>query len=173
MSRFIVAIDQGTTGSTVLVFDENLALRGRGYREFQQHYPEPGWVEHEPEEIWQTVLGALAEAFHYTGSTSSLPGRRHRHHQPARDHAGLGSRDRAADAPRHRLAGPPHRRRLRRARRPPARSRRPRAHRPGARPVLLRHQAARGCSTTSPARARAPSAASSPSAPSTASWSGG
>ena len=68
MSRFIVAIDQGTTGSTVLVFDEKLALRGRGYREFQQHYPEPGWVEHEPEEIWQSVLGALAEAIHYTGS---------------------------------------------------------------------------------------------------------
>jgi glycerol kinase len=68
MSRFIVAIDQGTTGSTVLVFDEKLALRGRGYREFQQHYPEPGWVEHEPEEIWQSVLAALAEAFHYTGS---------------------------------------------------------------------------------------------------------
>jgi glycerol kinase len=68
MSRFVVAIDQGTTGSTVLVFDEKLALRGRGYREFQQHYPEPGWVEHEPEEIWQSVLGALAEAFHYTGS---------------------------------------------------------------------------------------------------------
>jgi glycerol kinase len=68
MSRFIVAIDQGTTGSTVLVFDEKLALRGRGYREFTQHYPEPGWVEHEPEEIWQSVLGALAEAIHYTGS---------------------------------------------------------------------------------------------------------
>jgi glycerol kinase len=68
MSRFVVAIDQGTTGSTVLVFDETLALRGRGYREFQQHYPEPGWVEHEPEEIWQSVLAALAEAFHYTGS---------------------------------------------------------------------------------------------------------
>ncbi len=68
MSRFIVAIDQGTTGSTVLVFDEKLALRGRGYREFAQHYPEPGWVEHEPEEIWQSVLGAVAEAIHYTGS---------------------------------------------------------------------------------------------------------
>ena len=62
MSRYVVAIDQGTTGSTVLVFDEKLALRGRGYREFQQHYPEPGWVEHEPEEIWQSVLGALADA---------------------------------------------------------------------------------------------------------------
>ena len=39
--RLIVAIDQGTTGSTVLVFDEQLQLRARGYREFEQHYPKP------------------------------------------------------------------------------------------------------------------------------------
>jgi glycerol kinase len=69
MPRFIVAIDQGTTGSTVLAFDESLALRGRGYREFPQHYPEPGWVEHDPEEIWKSVLGALADAIHLSGST--------------------------------------------------------------------------------------------------------
>jgi glycerol kinase len=69
MSRFVVAIDQGTTGSTVLVFDEKLALRGRGYREFAQHYPQPGWVEHDPEEIWQSVQGALADAIHLSGST--------------------------------------------------------------------------------------------------------
>jgi glycerol kinase len=68
MSRFVVAIDQGTTGSTVLVFDERLQLRARGYREFKQHYPQPGWVEHEPEEIWESVTGALAEALHLTGS---------------------------------------------------------------------------------------------------------
>src|SRR5688572_19975346 len=72
MSRFIVAIDQGTTGSTVLVFDEKLALRGRGYREFAQHFPQPGWVEHEPEEIWQSVLGALADAVHGPGNGGNL-----------------------------------------------------------------------------------------------------
>jgi glycerol kinase len=68
MSKFIVAIDQGTTGSTVLVFDEKLQLRGRGYREFPQHFPKPGWVEHEPEEIWQSVLGALGDALHGDGA---------------------------------------------------------------------------------------------------------
>jgi glycerol kinase len=69
MSKFIVAIDQGTTGSTVLVFDDKLALRGRGYREFAQHFPKPGWVEHDPDEIWQSVLGALADAIHGAAST--------------------------------------------------------------------------------------------------------
>src|SRR5258706_13567844 len=68
MARFVLAIDQGTTGSTVLVFDEQLHLRARGYREFKQHFPRPGWVEHEPEEIWESVTGALAEALHLTGS---------------------------------------------------------------------------------------------------------
>jgi glycerol kinase len=68
MPRLIVAIDQGTTGSTVLVFDEKLALRGRGYREFPQHFPEPGQVEHEPEEIWKSVMGALADAVHGAGN---------------------------------------------------------------------------------------------------------
>ena len=47
MTRLVVAIDQGTTGTTVLVLDEHLDLRGRGYREFTQHYPAPGWVEPE------------------------------------------------------------------------------------------------------------------------------
>jgi glycerol kinase len=60
--RHVIAIDQGTTGSTVLVLDERLALRGRGYQEFRQHYPEPGWVEHDPDEIWTSVCAALAQA---------------------------------------------------------------------------------------------------------------
>ena len=48
----ILAIDQGTTGTTCLVVDDELRPRGRGYREFPQHYPHPGWVEHDPEELW-------------------------------------------------------------------------------------------------------------------------
>jgi len=58
----IVAIDQGTTGTTCLVVDEELRIRGRGYRELPQHFPNPGWVEHDPEEIWQSVLAAAEEA---------------------------------------------------------------------------------------------------------------
>ena len=72
MSRFIVAIDQGTTGSTVLVLDEKLQLRARGYREFKQHFPQPGWVEHEPDEIWASVEGALADALHGPGNGGTV-----------------------------------------------------------------------------------------------------
>jgi glycerol kinase len=60
--RHVIAIDQGTTGSTVLVLDETLAVRGRGYKEFRQIYPTPGWVEHDPEDIWQSVTVALEQA---------------------------------------------------------------------------------------------------------------
>ncbi|HEY4240876.1 MAG TPA: glycerol kinase GlpK [Kofleriaceae bacterium] len=60
--RHVIAIDQGTTGSTVLVLDEQLRLRGRGYQEFRQIYPQPGWVEHDPEDLWGSVTAALAKA---------------------------------------------------------------------------------------------------------------
>jgi glycerol kinase len=60
--RHVISIDQGTTGSTVLVLDEQLSVRGRGYKEFRQIYPQPGWVEHDPEDIWASVLDALAQA---------------------------------------------------------------------------------------------------------------
>jgi glycerol kinase len=60
--RHVIAIDQGTTGTTVLVLDETLAVRGRGYREFRQIYPTPGWVEHDPEDIWGSVTAALHQA---------------------------------------------------------------------------------------------------------------
>jgi glycerol kinase len=60
--RHVVAIDQGTTGSTVLVLDEQLRVVGRDTREFRQIYPQPGWVEHDPEDIWASVSAALAGA---------------------------------------------------------------------------------------------------------------
>jgi glycerol kinase len=64
--RFILALDQGTSGSTALVVDETGAVRSRGYAELPQHYPQPGWVEHDPEEIWTSMTeaagGALARA---------------------------------------------------------------------------------------------------------------
>jgi glycerol kinase len=58
----ILAIDQGTTGTTCLVVDEELHVAGRGYAELPQHFPRPGWVEHDPEEIWQSVLAAAEQA---------------------------------------------------------------------------------------------------------------
>jgi len=62
----ILAIDQGTTGSTCLVFDGDGHVAGRGYAEFGQHFPKPGWVEHDANEIWEVTrtvaLRALAGA---------------------------------------------------------------------------------------------------------------
>jgi len=58
----ILAIDQGTTGSTCLVFDEQAALVGRAYREFRQHFPRPGWVEHDASEIWDVTRAVALEA---------------------------------------------------------------------------------------------------------------
>lgn len=60
--RTVVAIDQGTTGSTALVLDEKLTILGKANREFPQIYPRPGWVEHDPEQIWGSVLAALRDA---------------------------------------------------------------------------------------------------------------
>jgi glycerol kinase len=58
----VLAIDCGTTGVTALVVSEDGRVVSRGYQEFQQHFPQPGWVEHEPEEIWVAVLGACRAA---------------------------------------------------------------------------------------------------------------
>ena len=58
----ILAIDQGTTGTTCLVVDEELHVHRRGYAEVPQHFPRPGWVEHDPEELWQSVLDAAGQA---------------------------------------------------------------------------------------------------------------
>ncbi len=58
----ILAIDQGTTGTTCLVFDESAQLAGRAYREFRQHFPRPGWVEHDAAEIWDVTCAVAREA---------------------------------------------------------------------------------------------------------------
>ncbi|MEZ4324117.1 MAG: glycerol kinase GlpK [Polyangiales bacterium] len=62
MPGFILSIDQGTTGSTVVVLSEDARVLGRANREFSQHYPQPGWVEHDLAEIWRSVTEASAEA---------------------------------------------------------------------------------------------------------------
>ncbi len=58
----ILAIDQGTTGTTCLVVDAELNVLRRGYAELPQHFPRPGWVEHDPEGIWKSVLAAASAA---------------------------------------------------------------------------------------------------------------
>ncbi len=64
----ILAIDQGTTGTTCLVFDESAQLAGRAYREFHQHFPQPGWVEHDAAEIWDTTVAVAREALAAAGA---------------------------------------------------------------------------------------------------------
>lgn len=62
MADLILAIDQGTTGTTVFVIDARGKIRGRAYREIRQFYPRPGWVEHDPEEIYRTTLALSKSA---------------------------------------------------------------------------------------------------------------
>ena len=65
--KAVLAIDQGTTGTTGLVIDERGEVRGRAYAELPQHFPSPGWVEHEPEEIWASVVHAGRRALAAAG----------------------------------------------------------------------------------------------------------
>ncbi|HEY7455679.1 MAG TPA: glycerol kinase, partial [Solirubrobacterales bacterium] len=58
----ILAIDQGTTGTTCLVFDGAGQIAGRAYSEFEQHFPQPGWVEHDAAEIWEVTRRVAGEA---------------------------------------------------------------------------------------------------------------
>src|SRR4051812_32777310 len=58
----VLAIDAGTTGVTALLVTEDGRIAARGYEEFAQHFPKPGWVEHEPEQIWQATLSACRQA---------------------------------------------------------------------------------------------------------------
>jgi len=72
MSDYILAIDQGTTGSTALLVGHDLAVHGRQTIDFPQHYPRPGWVEHDPEELWHSVRRAVRQLLE---ATAVPPGR--------------------------------------------------------------------------------------------------
>lgn len=60
--KYIMGIDQGTTGSRVLFFDQNAEMVSLAYKELTQIYPKPGWVEHDPMEIWKSVEACMHEA---------------------------------------------------------------------------------------------------------------
>nr|BFE88715.1 hypothetical protein GCM10020093_113160 [Planobispora longispora] len=70
----VLAIDAGTTGVTALVVTEDGRIDARGYREFTQYFPEPGWVEHDPEEIWQATLAACRTALEGASAAPSCLG---------------------------------------------------------------------------------------------------
>lgn len=65
--RHVLALDQGTTSSRALVVAADGRVVGRGQRELTQHFPQPGWVEHDPEEIWLTTLASAQEAIAQSG----------------------------------------------------------------------------------------------------------
>jgi glycerol kinase len=64
----VLAIDAGTTGVTALIVTDDGSVGGRGYQEFRQYFPQPGWVEHLPEGIWQATLAACAQALVSAGN---------------------------------------------------------------------------------------------------------
>ncbi|HEY5852837.1 MAG TPA: glycerol kinase GlpK [Aldersonia sp.] len=71
MSRYIAAIDQGTTSSRCILFDQQGRVAGRGQREHKQIFPKPGWVEHDPSEIWRNTAAVIGEALEATGARAS------------------------------------------------------------------------------------------------------
>lgn len=71
MPTYILALDQGTTSSRAIIFDHNGAIIATAQKEFTQIFPQPGWVEHDPMEIWSTQLGVAAEAISKAGLTPS------------------------------------------------------------------------------------------------------
>jgi glycerol kinase len=64
---YVLAIDQGTTSTRAVVYDEKGRARGSAGRELTQHYPRPGWVEHDAEEIWESVADVVPRALHDAG----------------------------------------------------------------------------------------------------------
>ncbi len=68
MKKYILAIDQGTTSSRAIIFDRSAAMKSVAQKEFTQHYPRPGWVEHDAEEIWTTQAAVIAEAITDAGA---------------------------------------------------------------------------------------------------------
>ncbi|MFP5076804.1 glycerol kinase GlpK [Rhizobium sp. YIM 134829] len=67
MSGYVLAIDQGTTSTRAIVFDGDQKVVGSGQKEFTQHFPRSGWVEHDPEEIWETVVETVRQAIGKAG----------------------------------------------------------------------------------------------------------
>ncbi len=71
VGRFVLALDQGTTSSRALVFDRQARVIAMSQRELPQHFPQPGWVEHDPEQIWSGQLACAREALRSAGATTA------------------------------------------------------------------------------------------------------
>ena len=92
MPRYVLALDQGTTSSRAILFDHEGRTRFSASQEFKQYYPQPGWVEHDAIEIWQSQLGMAEKVLARSPDrTRGLGG--DGHHQSAGDGGAVGSRD--------------------------------------------------------------------------------
>ena len=67
MEKYILAIDQGTTSSRAILFDKKLKLVASAQREFPQHFPQAGWVEHDATDIWLSVQAVMTEVLMNSG----------------------------------------------------------------------------------------------------------
>ncbi|HVO90844.1 MAG TPA: FGGY family carbohydrate kinase, partial [Casimicrobiaceae bacterium] len=67
--RYVLALDQGTTSSRAILFDRAGTVRAVAQQEFTQHFPQPGWVEHDPTEIWASQAGVMHEVLAKVGAT--------------------------------------------------------------------------------------------------------
>ncbi|HIR75799.1 MAG TPA: glycerol kinase, partial [Candidatus Choladousia intestinipullorum] len=70
MAKYIMALDAGTTSNRCILFDRNGNLCSVAQKEFTQHFPKPGWVEHDADEIWSTQLGVAVEAMSKIGAAA-------------------------------------------------------------------------------------------------------
>ena len=134
-NEFVLALDQGTTSSRAIVFDRDGVVRGVGQREFHQHYPRPGWVEHDAGELWHSQLDVAREALRNAAATAADVAAIGITNQ--RETTLIWERATGPAGARHRLAGPPHRAAVRPAARRRARRFPAVPHRPGAGRVLL------------------------------------
>lgn len=75
MTGWVLSIDQGTTSTRAIVFNDSFESVGMGQREFAQHFPHEGWVEHDPEDLWLTTVETCGEAITQSGlSTEQIIG---------------------------------------------------------------------------------------------------
>ena len=107
MTKYVGAIDQGTTSTRFMIFDHAGKVVGVDQKEHEQIYPKPGWVEHDPMEIWERTQEVIAGRAGQ-GRRDARRSGGHRRHQSARDHRRVGQGHRQAGLQRDRLAGHPH-----------------------------------------------------------------
>ena len=104
MSRYILALDQGTTSSRAILFDRSGNIIQMAQQEFTQHYPQPGWVEHNPNELFDSQAVVAAKCLRQAGITGSEVAAVGIANQ--RETTVVGTAGPARRIQRHRLAGP-------------------------------------------------------------------